>query len=289
MQAGQGQRSRSRQAARVRGPPSAMRRGSRSPPVSQNGYGSVSFTVEANTAAVRTGTMTITGQTFTVTQAAPPPPPPPPQPPSCTYTIAPTSESIADAGGTGTAITVTAGGTCAWTAISSASWITITAGAAGTGNGSVIFIVAVNTGAARTGTIAIGGQTFTVNQAAAPPMPTCSYTLAASSASVSDVGGTGFVSVTAPAGVRVDSGDQCVMDHDHRRWDQNGHWVGELYRCGEYECGANGHDDHRPGETFTVSQAAPPPPPPPPVAQLTRLLRRASQSLLRAGQGQRSR
>ena len=161
------------------------------------GNGSVSFTVAANTAAVRIGTMTIAGQTFTVTQAAPPPPPPPPPPPSCTYTIAPAGESIADAGGTGTAITVTAGGTCAWTAISSASWITITAGAAGTGNGSVSFIVAANTGAARMGTIVIGGQTFTVNQAAAP---TCSYSLAASSASVSDVGGTGFVSVSAPGG-----------------------------------------------------------------------------------------
>jgi hypothetical protein len=111
--------------------------------------------------------MTIAGQTFTVTQAAAAPPPPPP---SCTYAIAPTSESIGAAGGTGTAITVTTGGTCAWTAISNApSWITITAGASGTGTGSVSFTVAANTGAARTGTMTIAGQTFTVTQAAAPP------------------------------------------------------------------------------------------------------------------------
>ena len=68
------------------------------------------------------------------------------------------------AGGTGTAIAVTAGGTCAWTAVSNApSWITITAGASGTGPGSVSFTVAANTGAARMGTMTIAGQTFTVD------------------------------------------------------------------------------------------------------------------------------
>ena len=128
------------------------------------GTGSVSFTVAANTGPARTGTMTVAGQTFTVSQAAAPPPPPP----SCTYTIAPMSESIAAAGGAGTAIAVTTGGTCAWTAISNApSWITITAGATGTGTGSVSFTVAANTGAARTGTMTIAGRTFTVTQAAA--------------------------------------------------------------------------------------------------------------------------
>jgi len=108
------------------------------------------------------GTMTIAGRTFTVTQAAAPPPPP-----SCTYTIAPTSESIGAAGGTGTAIAVTTGGTCAWTAVSNASWITITPGATGPGPGSVSFTVAANTGDARMGTMTIAGRTFTVTQAAA--------------------------------------------------------------------------------------------------------------------------
>ncbi len=65
-------------------------------------------------------------------------------------------------------ITVTAGTTCAWTATSNASWITVTSGASGTGNGIVNYSVAANnTGAARTGTITGWfGLTFTVTQAA---------------------------------------------------------------------------------------------------------------------------
>ena len=100
---------------------------------SGTGNGTVSFSVAANatTSAALTGTLTIGGQTFTVDQAAAPPPPPP----TCTYAIAPTSESFAPAGGAGTAITVTTGATCAWTAVSNApSWITITAGTSGTGH-----------------------------------------------------------------------------------------------------------------------------------------------------------
>jgi hypothetical protein len=45
-------------------------------------------------------------------------------------------------------------------------WITITTGASGNGTGTVAFTVAANTGAARTGTITVGGQIFTISQAA---------------------------------------------------------------------------------------------------------------------------
>jgi len=177
-----------------------------------NGNGSVALQIATNNGGTRTGTVTIADQTHTITQQnpaqpptppppapPPPPPPPPPAPPSCTFTIAPTSESIAAAGGPGSSIAVTAGGTCAWTAISNASWITIASGAAGTGNGSVGYTVAANAGAARSGTMTIAGHTFTVSQAAAPT-PTCTFTLASSSASLTAVGGTGSVNVTAPAG-----------------------------------------------------------------------------------------
>jgi predicted ATPase len=45
------------------------------------------------------------------------------------------------------------------------SWITITAGANGTGNGTVTFSIAANTtGAQRTGTLTIAGRTYTVTQ-----------------------------------------------------------------------------------------------------------------------------
>ena len=72
-------------------------------------------------------------------------------------------EFFAPSQGSGT-IGVTATGAGSWTASTSASWITITGPASGTGNGSVSFIVAANTGAARSGALTINGQTFTVSQ-----------------------------------------------------------------------------------------------------------------------------
>jgi hypothetical protein len=89
----------------------------------------------------------------------------------CTYMLGATYTNIPFGGGTGM-VSVTAdpgssGSTCPRTAIPGASWITITSGAAGSGNGSVGFSVAANTGAARQSTIAIAGLTYTVNQDAA--------------------------------------------------------------------------------------------------------------------------
>ena len=82
---------------------------------------------------------------------------------ACTYTLAPSSQSFAASGGTGS-IAVTTQANCARTATSNANWLTITGGT-GTGSGTVNYSVAANTGAARTGTISIGNATFTVTQA----------------------------------------------------------------------------------------------------------------------------
>jgi C1A family cysteine protease len=87
---------------------------------------------------------------------------PPPPPPTCNYT---SSKLFSSAGGSG-AIAVTPGDGCAWTATSSASWITITSGASGTGAGTVQYAVAPATGASsRTGAITIQGQAFSITQA----------------------------------------------------------------------------------------------------------------------------
>ncbi|MEP6924897.1 MAG: FG-GAP-like repeat-containing protein, partial [Pyrinomonadaceae bacterium] len=85
---------------------------------------------------------------------------------TCAYSIAPTSLNIGASGGTGNLISVTTQAGCAYTAVSNNSFITINSGASGTGNGTVSFTVAANTGAVRSGTITVAGQTFTVNQAA---------------------------------------------------------------------------------------------------------------------------
>ena len=154
---------------------------------SGSGNGSVGYSVSANTGGARTGTLTIAGQTFTVSQAAPP----------CSYAINPTQQAFGYAGGAGTVnVTVTSGSNCSWAATSNAGWITVTGGASGTGNGMVSYLVAANTGGARSGTLTIAGQTFTANQDAL----TCSYSISPSSASLAAVGGTGSVAVTAPTG-----------------------------------------------------------------------------------------
>lgn len=83
---------------------------------------------------------------------------------SCTYSLGSTSQNFAAAGGNGS-VNVIAPSGCAWVATSNVGWITINSGTPGSGNGTVQFTVAVNTGQARTGTMTIAGQTFTVMQA----------------------------------------------------------------------------------------------------------------------------
>ena len=84
---------------------------------------------------------------------------------TCTFSINPTSASFAAAGGTGS-VSVTAGAGCNWTAVSNATFITVTGGASGTGSGTVTYSVANNTATtSRTGTLTIAGLTFTVTQA----------------------------------------------------------------------------------------------------------------------------
>lgn len=90
-----------------------------------------------------------------------------PQP--CTYSITPTSQFFNANGGPGSvSVSVPAG--CAWTATSNSSFITINSGAAGSGNGTVVYTVATNQAPVqRNGTMTIAGQTFTVTQEAGTP------------------------------------------------------------------------------------------------------------------------
>jgi hypothetical protein len=130
-------------------------------PSSGTGGGALNFTVAANnTAAARTGTITVGDKTFTVTQEAG-------NAPTCAYTLNPAGGIGYPSGQqTGRTLTVTTGANCQWTATADQNWITITGGATGTGSGTVTYSLAANTGAARTGTITVQGQNFTVTQAA---------------------------------------------------------------------------------------------------------------------------
>ena len=154
---------------------------------SGTGNGSVPYSIAANTAtSARTATLTVAGKPYTITQAAL----------SCTYAIAPTSGSVPANGGTGsTGVTSPAG--CAWTGVSNRSWLTVTGGASGSGNGTVAFSATANSStSSRTGTLTIAGQSFSVTQ----PGIACTYAIAPTSGSVPAGGGTGSTGVTSPTG-----------------------------------------------------------------------------------------
>lgn len=150
---------------------------------SGNDNGTVTFSVQANTGSARAGTLTIGGQTVTVNQDAL----------ACTYALSTTSVTFGDIGGTAT-VTVTAPSACGWTAVSNASFVTVTSAASGTGNGSVTFTVSGHGGQGpRTGTLTIAGQTVTVNQVAL-----CDIMVTTQTISVPAGGGTFSFGVSAP-------------------------------------------------------------------------------------------
>jgi hypothetical protein len=174
---------------------------------SGRGNATVGFNVPANGNTERTGSIVVAGQRATVTQAGQSSPAPAPGPspgpgpspsPGCTYTIAPGSTNVAAPGGSGS-IAVTTQSGCQWSASSNASWITVTSGASGTGNGSTGFSVAVNTGGARSGTISVAGRSFTVNQAAVAA-PVCSYSVSPGSQKIGKGGGGDSFSVKTTTG-----------------------------------------------------------------------------------------
>ena len=145
-------------------------------PPSGSGNGVVQATVQPNPAGIRSATLTVAGQSRPLTQSArssPPPPvpapnPPPPGPappgPSCTFQLSPQQREFGANGGTG-ALDVSAPNGCAWSAASSESWLSITSGASGTGNGRIRYLVAPNvTQNSREATINVNGAVHRVSQ-----------------------------------------------------------------------------------------------------------------------------
>jgi hypothetical protein len=170
---------------------------------SGTGDGSVNFTVAATTGAGRSGTLTIAGRTFTVNQGQ-----------GCAFSLSSTSASVPAAGGTG-AFDVRAADGCGWAAESNAPWLTITAGANGSGNATVRYAAAANSGPQRIGTITAAGQTYSVTQNAGcsavvtpdtipAPAVASSANVAVSTAAgcswTAAVNNTPWITIAAPAG-----------------------------------------------------------------------------------------
>jgi len=112
------------------------------------------------------------------------------KPQSCTYALSSPGASFASTGGGGS-VTVTAPAGCAWSSSTPPSWLKLTSGPSGTGNGSVIYSVAPNTTtSSRTVSLTIAGQVFTVTQAGLQ-----TFTITASATSGGNISPAGKVQV----------------------------------------------------------------------------------------------
>jgi hypothetical protein len=121
-------------------------------PVSGTGSAALEISAGPNLGEARSGTVTAGGHKITISQ-----------PSSCTFVLAPPSADYSAGGGAGTVLVITTG-TCSWTAVSHSSWVRVTVGATGDGNGLVQFKVDANTGPARTGHMTIAGADFAIRQ-----------------------------------------------------------------------------------------------------------------------------
>ena len=127
-------------------------------PTSGTGPYPILYSVAANTDPVqRTATLSIAGVPVTISQG-----------PGICAMISPTGAGIAaQQSGTVYSVSVTAATSCSWTAVSTVPWVTVQTGSSGAGFGTVTYTVDDNlTGMERFGSITIGGNTFTVDQAA---------------------------------------------------------------------------------------------------------------------------
>ena len=134
---------------------------------SGSGNGTIVYNVAANTGTgLRTATITVTGggitRTFTVTQSGT----------AATLVLGESERSFTAEAVNGRELGVTAD--VSWTAASSAAWLTVIT-SSGTGNGTVVYDVAANTGTStRTATITVTGggitRTFTATQSGSDPL-----------------------------------------------------------------------------------------------------------------------
>lgn len=137
------------------------------------GDGDATFIIEPNAAAVnvenpaRSVTLNSEEFSFSINQAG------------CEFNLDRASSTVSADGSEDVEVNVLAPdgnpGVCAWSAVSNASWILIKDGPSGSGGGTVVLDVLDNPSVvARTGTVSIADEIFTIEQSGVP----CSYALA---------------------------------------------------------------------------------------------------------------
>lgn len=136
---------------------------------SGSGTAVVTFSAAPNeTSGARTGTLSIAGLPITVSQVG--------VSASCEYVASPDRTSFSKDAGSGT-VAVTAAPSCGWSAASNAPWLTVVAGAQGTGNGTVSFAVSRNTTTLpRRADLVVAAQTIAITQSG--DIGGCQYSVA---------------------------------------------------------------------------------------------------------------
>ncbi len=151
------------------------------------GSGTVMYSVAENASfSERTGALLVGNEVFSVTQQAV----------VCTYTLS-ESNHTHTASPTTSSINVIANAPCSWTVENTNSWITILAGSNGIGSGAITYAAANNPiSLARSGTITVNGQFFTVTQLGI----SCSYSISPTRRTHGAGAVSGFFGVTTAAG-----------------------------------------------------------------------------------------
>ena len=117
---------------------------------------------------------------------------------TCGVTLPALSAGFDVSGGAGV-INLNSPDTCSWSLASNDSWIVVTSAAAGSGNAAVNFEVRENFAQQpRTGSVTVGGQVFTVNQAGTV-QGGCAISFTPANQVVSPSGANGAINITAAA------------------------------------------------------------------------------------------
>lgn len=156
---------------------------------SGTGSGPLVYSVEPNSRTeTRSGSLTIGGQTFQLSQDA--------LPCSVTLDASALGSPHGAAGGAGTVALTTNGANCSWTASSQVPWASLSR-QSGTGNATIGVTVSSNVSSTtqRSGSLIINGQTVNISQGGT----VCTYELRSTIGSVSATGGNGAVGTIAPA------------------------------------------------------------------------------------------
>jgi trimeric autotransporter adhesin len=112
----------------------------------------------------------------------------------CNFALTTSSIQAPGAGGSFN-IGVQTAAFCSWSVAALPDWVTVAGPSATTGPANVTLIVAAAGGTPRSATILVAGNSVTVNQAA-----TCSYAISPGGEGFTASGGSGAVTITAPAG-----------------------------------------------------------------------------------------